>query len=1052
MQRSMMLISIQHELGMSIGLEAELKPMLRRFLGTAIRRLNLCAAHVYLRIAPPGEVADGAPSFRPVSGARHLVSLPGHHYCSPMEDRTVVEAIDTLAIDSAESFRSISAGDHHYHLFAITDIGVIVLERRHEALAEDIVKALLPVMERLTVACRAAYEHEAILSETRQRQYAQRALIASETRFRTVLDHIIDAIVTTDAHGTIESANPATLALFGYEAQELIGANLDLLIDGEARRDGGPSRLIDNTHTRKQWMELAGVKKSGERFAMEVSVEEMVIEGERLHSVIIRDVSERKRYEEHLKLQLRFAKAFTDIAELLVQEDSATDIMDGVSTIVGETLAADRALIYDIDFSAGHALCLSEWINPDKRGIQPTKVTFPLRMFRSGCRYIFETRHWLESHANLIDPHLVEDGSGRMFHQQMGIKSLFWYPFQFRDDGYYLLVFHQVERTRRWQSEEIDFLNAVAQHISMALKKTALMAERDRALEDLRLAATAFDAQEAMFITDANATIQRVNKAFTAVTGYTEEEVVGKNPRILKSNRHDKAFYKKLWQALEEQGYWRGEIWNRRKNGEIYPEWQTITSVKNEKGEVTHYISSFQDMTEYKLAEARIERLAYYDSLTGLPNRTLLLDRLQHELNLTRRNNKHGALLFLDLDRFKTINDALGHSIGDALLSQVAERIAQQVRNVDTVARLGGDEFVVLLAQLSDSADEAGFAAQVVAEKIRAALCKPYRLQDHEYQFTPSIGIALFPENNDTVDDVLKHADASMYLAKSHGGNAIRFYKPDMQVAADERLALEKDLRRAIANDELELYYQPQVDQKGRIIGAEALIRWHHPERGTVSPHTFIPLAEETGQVLELGHWVMRHAFEQIRRWHDSGLCQLGPTFAINVSPRQFHQSDFVPQVTRLIKEAGIAPESLKLEITENIVMADVEDTIQKMEELRRLGVVFSIDDFGTGYSSLAYLKQLPLSQIKIDRSFVLDITSDPNDAMIVETIISMARHMNLDVLAEGVETAGQLSYLQQQGCYSYQGFYFSKPLPAGEFQKLLERLDRGDTRTLQPA
>ncbi len=1045
MKRSMMLISIQHELGMSAGLELELKPMLKKFIETCIRRLNLCGGHAYLRTRMPHE--------REFSGstkaADRYLSIPCRNSPGTQNPAALHKAIETLDISNSTAHHLISDAPHHfYHLFSIKEIGVLVLERKQSSLDADIVKAMLPVMERLSVSCRAAYEHEAMLHEIRKREYAQNALHASETRFRALLDNIIDSIITTDGNGNIESFNPAATALFGYREQEIVGSNISLITDCELPHLPAPAQnSSEGSRT-----EAEGIKKGGQRFPIEISTKVMAIGSQQLYSIIIRDISERKESEQNLKTQLRFAKAFTGIAELLVQEDSAADIMDGVSTIVGETLGTDRALIYDIDFQDQYVVCLSEWINPNTDKVYPTKATYPLKMFQGGCDHIRQSRHWLESHANLINPHLVEDQSGRMLHHQMGIKSLLWYPFQFSDIGYYLLVFHQVNRHRHWQQQEIDFLNAVVQHVNMALKKTILLNERDKALEDLRLAATAFDAQEAMFVTDNNASIQRVNKAFTHITGYREDEVLGKTPRILKSDRHDKTFYQKMWRTLEQQGYWRGEIWNRRKNGEIYPEWQTITSVKNQQGEVTHYVSSFQDMTERKKTEARIERLAYYDNLTGLPNRTLLMDRLKHELALTKRNRKHGAVLFLDLDRFKTINDSLGHSIGDALLQQVAQRIEQQVRGADTVARLGGDEFVIVLAELSNSTEDAGFAAQLVADKIRTSLCRPYHLHGHEYQFTPSIGIALFPEDNETVDDVLKHADSAMYQAKSHGGNSIRFYMPDMQIAADERLALEKDLRQAISNRELILYYQPQVNSDGQIIGAEALIRWQHPDRGMISPNAFIPMAEETGQVIEIGDWVMREAFEQIKAWNATGLCQLSPSFAINVSPRQFHQADFVQQVTRLIATAGIAPSSLKLEITENIVMKDVEDTTQKMEELRQLGVVFSIDDFGTGYSSLAYLKQLPLSQIKIDRSFVKDITNDPNDATIVETIISMARHMKLDVLAEGVETSGQLSFLKQQGCYSYQGYYFSKPLPASEFEQLLRDIKTGGKNSLEPA
>ena len=1048
MKRSLTLMSIQYELSMSIGLDHQLKPMLRKFLEVSIKCLNLRSAHIYLNTGHH-DISDVSGHYLGASGPCTYLSVPSQEAAPHAKLAELSAAIETLGqLHPPAQHLTVEKDERYYYLYAIHDFGVLLLERLTTPLDEDIVNALLPIVQRLGHSCRTAYEHEAVFHEIMKRQETQKALEASETLFRTVLENVVNCVITTDETGVIESINPATLALFGYTEEELIGQKVDLL---RGDLDTDPYPLTSDQHILEPWFETQAKTKRGETIPVEISTRKLTIGERQLYSIIIRDISERKASEENLKTQLRFAKAFTDIAELLVQEDSANEIMDGVSTIIGETLKTDSVLIFEVDFKNQYVVCISEWINPQASGVTSIRATYPLRMFRNACEYIFDTGKWLDSHANLINPHLREDQSAHLFHQQLGIKSLLWYPFKFRREGYYLLVCHQSDQLRQWRSQELDFLNTVVQHVNMALNKAALLHERDQALEDLRLAATAFDAQEAMFITDEKSTIQRVNKAFTEITGYSEAEVIGASPRLLKSGRHDRAFYEAMWQALETQGYWRGEIWNRRKNGEIYPQWQTITAVKNDQGEVTHYISSFQDMTERKQAEAHIEQLAYYDILTGLPNRTLLMDRLQHELALSMRNNAHGAVLFLDLDRFKTINDSLGHSIGDDLLRQAAKRIESQVRTADTVARLGGDEFVIVLAQLSDNTEEAGFAAQAVAEKIRIELGKPYHLHDHEYQFTPSIGITLYPEGNETIDDVLKHADAAMYQAKSSGGNSIRFYQPDMQIAADERLALEKDLRRAMHNEELTLYYQPQTNHMGEIIGAEALLRWCHPERGMIPPCSFIPLAEETGQVLEIGAWVMRQAIQQIKTWDETGLCHITPSFAINVSPRQFHQADFVAQVTNLIEEADISPASLKLEITENIVMADVEDTIAKMEELRGLGVVFSIDDFGTGYSSLAYLKKLPLSQIKIDRSFVQDITHDANDATIVETIISMARHMNLDVLAEGVETAGQLSFLKQMGCYAYQGYYFSQPLPAEEFEKILKENRQGDADELQP-
>ncbi len=768
------------------------------------------------------------------------------------------------------------------------------------------------------------------------------------------------------------------------------------------------------------------------------------------HERSLLEIKKRQRAEAALREQLRFARTSSQLAALLSEEDAPQAILDGVTRTLGETLAADRALIYNVDFQKQYAIGLSEWIAPDAPYTNPTLADYPLNLFPGSVKLIHGQKHWLESHRDTPHAQLVADRAANLLHKQMNIHSLLWYPLHFHDNGFYLLVFNQTRYQRRWRSEEIAFLENIVQQVNVALHKIKLLRQRERAEQDLRLAATAFETHEAIVITDQRGIIQRINKAFTRITGYTSEEVIGKTPRILKSGRQTREFYQQMWQALHREGYWQGEIWNRRKNGEIYPEWETITAVKDESGKVTHYVATFQDITERKQAEARIQHLAYFDSLTDLPNRTLLLDRLEHELAVCLRHDVVGALLFLDIDRFKTINDALGHPVGDALLQQMAKRLTQHVRSEDTVARLGGDEFVVLLPRAGATPEEANYTAQTVAEKIRAALAEPYRLHGHNYQLTPSIGIVLFPEEGDTIDDILKHADTAMYRAKAAGRNTIRFYLPSMQEAADQRLTLENDLSHAIAENQFQLHYQPQVDIEGRIIGAEALLRWQHPQHGMIPPDQFIPVAEETGQILAIGNWVLRTAAEQIKAWTAAGLCAPKRHVGINVSPRQFHQVDFAASVIDTIEQAGIAASCIKLEITESVVMADVEDVINKMQTLQGLGIQFAIDDFGTGYSSLAYLKKLPLNQLKIDKSFVQEITTDSNSVAIVETIISMAKHLRLDVIAEGVESEQELEFLRRLGCQTYQGYLFCRPMPADQFTDFLRQYRAAKSQPLQ--
>jgi diguanylate cyclase (GGDEF)-like protein/PAS domain S-box-containing protein len=558
--------------------------------------------------------------------------------------------------------------------------------------------------------------------------------------------------------------------------------------------------------------------------------------------------------------------------------------------------------------------------------------------------------------------------------------------------------------------------------------------ERKKSEESQRIAAVTFDTQEAIMITTPDASILRVNQAFQDITGYSADEVIGRNPRIFQSGRHDAAFYQAVWSALLTVGKWSGEIWDKRKDGSIYPKLMTITAVYNNQQQITNYVAVFRDISQHKKSEQAIHQLAFYDALTLLPNRRLLLDRLKRAMTSGARNGRQGALLFLDLDHFKTINDTRGHAMGDQLLIEVAHRLQAGVREGDSVARLGGDEFVVVLEDLSSEPDEAAAQTEVVAEKLRLALDKPYELDDFEYHCTASIGISLFRGHQESAEDLLQHADVAMYQAKVAGRNAIRFFDPQMQTALAMRASIEADLRHALEKQQFRLYYQIQVDSLRRPLGAEALLRWQHPGRGLVSPMEFIPLAEETGLIVPIGLWVLQTACAQLKEWQNNILTR-DLTLAVNVSAKQFRQVDFVAQVQRVLLESNTKPSRLKLELTESTVLENVEETIRKMREIKALGVSFSMDDFGTGYSSLQYLKRLPLDQIKIDQSFVHDIATDPNDAAIVQTIIAMTEALGLNVIAEGVETEAQCAFLDLHGCHAFQGYLFGKPTPIDQFE-----------------
>jgi diguanylate cyclase (GGDEF)-like protein/PAS domain S-box-containing protein len=559
--------------------------------------------------------------------------------------------------------------------------------------------------------------------------------------------------------------------------------------------------------------------------------------------------------------------------------------------------------------------------------------------------------------------------------------------------------------------------------------------ERKQAEEMLRISAIAFESQSAMIVTAPNSVILRVNRAFTKLTGYSAQEVLGQTPHVLSSGRHDKAFFEEMWGTLKKTGYWQGEVWNRRKNGMIVAEWLTIAAVTAPDGSITHYVGTFSDITENKDAVAEIHRLAYYDPLTHLPNRRLLQDRLGQILAAATRNGLYGAILFLDLDNFKTLNDTRGHDAGDQLLVEVARRLRAAVREGDIVGRLGGDEFVVLLEDLSAEAEMAAMLTKQVGEKLLDSLACPYNFDGYEFHCTASIGIRLYREL-ETVEDLLRHADLAMYQAKTSGRNTLRFFDPSMQAMVTARADMEKDLRRALEQNQFKLYFQSQVFSNCQIVGAEVLLRWQHPERGLVSPLEFIPLAEKTSLILPIGQWVLETACAQLKAWEGNPRTrQL--RLAVNVSARQFRHPDFVAQMQQVLNSNAINPELLKLELTESLVLDNINDTIIKMHALREIGVRFSLDDFGTGYSSFSYLTQLPLDQLKIDRSFVHNIGVKSTDAIIVQTIIGMAHNLGIEVIAEGVETESQRAFLEQHGCPACQGYLFSKPVPIHEFELL---------------
>jgi len=563
---------------------------------------------------------------------------------------------------------------------------------------------------------------------------------------------------------------------------------------------------------------------------------------------------------------------------------------------------------------------------------------------------------------------------------------------------------------------------------------TAVAVQKVYAAETLKQAAAVFESsREGVVITDLEPRILAINRAYIEITGYSEAQVLGKNPKIIKSGHHGKSFYQAMWASLKSVGHWSGEIWNRRRNGEIYPQWLTISTVCNDRNEPCNYVGVFADITQMKQSEARLAHLAHYDPLTGLPNRLLVQSRLHHAIERAQRHNLRIATLYVDLDRFKNINDSLGHPIGDELLIMLATRLKKRLREEDSLARLGGDEFLLVLEDIKEPSESA-----TVAQTLIDLLATPFELPSgHEIFINASIGISLFPDDASNVTELIQHADMAMYLAKKEGRSTYRYHTEALSIAANERLVMETRLRHALTAGEFVLHYQPLIDaQSGRVVGVEALVRWQPPGEAIVPPGKFIPIAEETGLIVPLGEWVLRAACAQGRTWIDAGFAPL--VMAVNLSVRQFQSENLADVIQQVLEETKLPAACLELELTESMFLEHAERSIDTLKTLKAPGIQLAIDDFGTGYSSLTYLKRFPIDKLKIDQSFVRGLAHDPNDREIAATIIAMARGLKLSVLAEGVESEQQLAFLRQHGCDYYQGFLFHRPAPAKELEAWL--------------
>ena len=586
--------------------------------------------------------------------------------------------------------------------------------------------------------------------------------------------------------------------------------------------------------------------------------------------------------------------------------------------------------------------------------------------------------------------------------------------------------------------ELIDLIEKMLKGVSFALSKIDVQRQQLITKEDLRIASYAFDAQEAMTITDINANIIKVNKAFTKITGYSAEEAIGKNPKILQSSRHDQHFYQKMWKELKENGKWKGEIYNQRKNGEVYPEILSITAIKDNSNITTHYIAQFLDISSIKDAQKEAEYKAQHDVLTGIANRAKLLEETEITFTRGRRSNIQHAFMFLDIDNFKQVNDFYGHKIGDLLLIEIASRLKNSIREGDIVARLGGDEFAIIALDLDKDELVSLKKASLMAENIQQVMSKPIIIDFQSFDITFSIGIKLFPDHEKTAQDVISHADIAMYQAKKSGRNQFVFFNHELDIQSKRFLIIEQELKQAIKNSEFELYYQPKVNiSTQKIIGFEALIRWNHPTKGMLYPNSFLDVANDTILIHDIGNFVINEACKQLSIWNNESKDKKY-SISINISAHQFQKPEFISKIKESINKYSIDASYLELELLEDTLIKDINLTIKKMTTLKTLGVKFSIDDFGTGYSSMTYLQKLPIDCIKIDKSFIMGLNNKSNQE-IVKMLINFTKIFNLDVVAEGVENSLVLEFLKDNGCETYQGFYFSRAIPAKEASKLIE-------------
>ncbi|MFH1034601.1 MAG: EAL domain-containing protein [Pseudomonadota bacterium] len=826
----------------------------------------------------------------------------------------------------------------------------------------------------------------AVVRDVTARRRTEESLRASEERFRSLSENAPDIIYTLGQDGTFTYVNPAWQRILGHAPSEVLGRFfVDFVLPEDVAQCRESFRRIRDEQETLQMTRGLLHKDGGQRLFSMSGSPNLDARGRVIGMVgMLKDVSKRAAAEKALrKSQASLARA-QQMAHL------------------GN---------WELDLDSGEMTCSDEVFHI--YGISEPQTPVRLASFMQSVH---------QDDRRLVRAQL--DLAPSLEHPQ-GLEHRIVLP-----DGQTRVVYQLAELVRDDQGRPRNLVGAVQD-----------ITERKRSEEHMHLLARIFEnTVEGILVTDAAGVIGMVNRAFSTITGYGAEEAIGQTPRLLSSRRQGPEFFQQMWASLLEQGYWQGEIWNRRKNGEAYPEWLAITAIADPQGNTAHYVGVFHDITEIKRSEEQISFQAYHDALTGLPNRLLFKDRLNMALAHAHRQKDGLALLFLDLDNFKNINDSLGHAMGDMLLQAVSSRLVRWVRDEDTVARLGGDEFIMLLV----GTHTPDYAVQV-ASRILETMAEPFKVHNQEFYITASIGITIYPHDASDAESLVANADTAMYRAKADGRNNYKLFTPAMNQQVVLRMDLERSLRRALRRGEFVMHYQPKVELvSGQVVGVEALIRWQRPGVGLVPPMEFIPVAEETGLIVPIGEWALFTACRAAQGWRDQGFSDL--RVAVNLSPRQFSQRNLVQTVSRALAQSGLPAGCLELEVTESVVMHSVEDAIVTLEQLSQLGVQLFMDDFGRGYSSLYYLKRFPMHALKIDRSFVSDIVDNPGDASIVDTIISMSRSLNLKVVAEGVETQAQLDFLKGLRCDQMQGFLFSKPLPVEELEELLRRRRDGQS------